>query len=186
MTDKNSPVSGVADRYATALFELALQDSVLETTEKDLGAVEALLDESEDLRRLAKSPVFTAEQQLNAISAVLDKAGLKGLVGNFVRLVAQNRRLFVLDGIFRAFRAKLSSHRGEANAEVISAQPLSASHVAALKEQLNKVTGKDVTIDASVDPSLIGGLVVKVGSRQIDTSLRTKLNSLKIALKEVG
>ncbi|ADZ72635.1 H+-transporting two-sector ATPase, delta (OSCP) subunit [Polymorphum gilvum SL003B-26A1] len=154
--------------------------------ERDLGTFERMLGDSADLVRLVRSPVFSAEEQLAALDALLAKAGISGLAANFVKLAARNRRLFALPDMIRAFRALLAEKRGEATAEVVSAVALSDAHVAALKDALAASTGKTVNISARVDPALIGGLVVKVGSRMIDTSLRTKLNSLKFAMKEVG
>jgi F-type H+-transporting ATPase subunit delta len=176
----------VAGRYATALFDLAVETDALAAVEQDLGRFAGLIAESGDLDRLVRSPVFAADQQVRAVGAVLDKAEIGGLVGNFIRVVASNRRLFVMPDIISAFRKRLADHRGEVAAEVTSAEPLSDSHVAALKQALKASTGKDVALDARVDPALIGGLIVKVGSRMIDGSLRTKLNSLKLAMKEVG
>ncbi|TYC79979.1 F0F1 ATP synthase subunit delta [Stappia sp. BW2] len=186
MTDNVSLVSGVAQRYASALLDLAEGDGVTADVERDLTAFEGMIAESEDLVRLVKSPVFSVEEQLAALTALLDKAGIKGLAANFVKLAARNRRLFVLPDMIKAFRSLLAQQRGEETAEVTSAAALSDEHVTALKEALSASTGKSVNIVAKVDPALIGGLVVKVGSRMIDTSLRTKLNSLKFAMKEVG
>jgi F-type H+-transporting ATPase subunit delta len=186
VAQSSSPISAVAERYAGSLFELALQANSVAKVEADLGRFEALLDGSEDLRRLIGSPVFSAEDQTKAVAAVADKARIGGLAGNFLRVVASNRRLFAMPGMIRAFRRIAAEHRGEASAEVTSAHPLTAAQQAELKAALKDVVGKDVAIAATVDPSLLGGLVVKVGSRQIDTSLKTKLNSLKLALKEVG
>lgn len=186
MAQSSSPVSGIAERYAGSLYELAAQSNSVEAVEADLGRFEALLNDSDDLSRMIKSPVFSAEEQFKAIVAIADKAGISGLVGNFLRVVAQNRRLFAVPAMIKAFRAIASEARGEVSAEVTSAHPLSGAQQDELKAALKGVTGKDVAIAATVDPSLLGGLVVKIGSRQIDTSLRTKLNSLKLALKEVG
>jgi F-type H+-transporting ATPase subunit delta len=186
VTDKNSEISGVAERYARALFDLALEEKALDAVEKDLGSIEAIMDESEDFMRLVRSPVFTADEQLAAVSALLEKAGLSGIVGNFVRVIANNRRLFSLPGIIQAFRNIVTTHRGEQVAEVTSAQPLTDANLKALKKSLKDALGKDVAIDAKVDADILGGLVVKVGSQMVDSSVRTKLNSLKIALKEVG
>ncbi len=186
VTDKNSEVSGVAERYARALFDLALEENALDATESQLGSIEAMMNESEDLMRLVKSPVFTAEEQLAAVSAILDKAEITGIVGNFVRVVASNRRLFTLPGMIKAFRKILSLHRGEQVAEVTSARPLDDAEMEALRASLKDALGKDIAIDAKVDADILGGLVVKVGSQMVDSSVRTKLNSLKIALKEVG
>ena len=186
MAKSSSPVSGIAERYAGSLYELAVQSSTVDQVEADLSRFEALLSESDDLSRMIKSPVFSAEEQFKAIVAIADKAGITGLVGNFLRVVAQNRRLFAVASMIKAFRAIAAQARGEVAADVTSAHPLSTAQQDELKATLKGVTGKDVAIAASVDPTLLGGLVVKIGSRQIDTSLRTKLNSLKLALKEVG
>ncbi len=186
MAQSGSMISGVSQRYARSLFELARDENSVAEAEKELGRFAAMLDESDDLKRLVSSPVFSAEDQLRAISAILDKAGIKGLVGNFLRVVAQNRRLFAVPGMIVAFRAIAAEARGEVSADVISAHALSAAQEKELKAALKSVAGKDVTVNLTVDPSILGGLVVKMGSRQIDTSLKTKLNSLKLALKEVG
>ena len=186
MAQSNSPISGVAERYAGSLFELAAQTNAVAEVEKNLGRFEELLGGSTDLDRLMKSPVFSAEDQLRAISAIADKAKIGGLVGNFLRVVAKNRRLFAVPGMIRAFRRIAAEQRGEVAAEVTSAHALTPAQQTELKATLKGVAGKDVSIAVTVDPSLLGGLVVKMGSRQIDTSLKTKLNSLKLALKEVG
>lgn len=186
MAKSSSPVSGIAERYAGSLYELAVQSSTVAEVEADLGRFEALLAESDDLNRMIKSPVFSAEEQFKAVAAIADKADITGLVGNFLRVVAQNRRLFAVPAMIKAFRAIAAEARGEVAADVTTAHPLTAAQEEELKAALKGVTGKDVAIAAAVDPSLLGGLVVKIGSRQIDTSLRTKLNSLKLALKEVG
>jgi len=177
---------GVAGSYASALFDLALETGSLDQVERDLASYTALLDESADLRRLVTSPVFSSNDQVNAISAVLDRAEIGGLVANTIRVAARNRRLFATPGIVKAFGELLAKHRGEVAAEVTSAEPLSEAHVADLKTALRDSLGKDVALQTHVDPSLIGGLILKVGSRMIDGSLRTKLNSLKHAMKEVG
>ncbi|RCS24024.1 F0F1 ATP synthase subunit delta [Phyllobacterium salinisoli] len=186
MAETSSLISGVARRYAGSLFDLALEANSVVQVEKDLGRFEALLDGSDELKRLINSPVFSTEEQVRAISAVADGAGIKGLVGNFLRVVAGNRRLFVLPGIIQGFREIAAEHRGEIAADVTAAHALTAAQQNELKATLKGVAGKDVTINVTVDPSILGGLIVKMGSRQIDTSLRTKLSSLKLALKEVG
>lgn len=186
MTETSSPVSIVAERYASALFELAADDKAIEAVESDLDRLDALIGESADLQRLVKSPVFSADDQIKALDAVLEKVGIGGLVANFVRLAAKNRRLFTLPEMIRGYRALTAAHRGEISADVTSAEALTDEQVADLGAALKKVTGKDVKLNRAVDPALIGGLVVRLGSRMIDTSIRTKLNSLKIALKEVG
>lgn len=182
----SSPISAVAQRYAGSLYELAAQANAVAQVEKDLDRFEALLAGSPELDRMIKSPVFSSDEQFNAIAAIADKAGIAGLVGNFLRVVAQNRRLFAVPGMIKAFREIAAEQRGEVAAEVASAHPLTAAQQTELKAALTSVAGKDVAIAVTVDPSLLGGLVVKIGSRQIDTSLKTKLNLLKLALKEVG
>ena len=186
MADNLSLVSAVAERYAGALFELALEDNQLPAVESDFARVTAMLADSADLTRLVRSPVFSAADQLRAVAAILEKAGIGGLVANIIKVAAGNRRLFIVPDIITAFRRLAAKHRGEVAAEVTSAEPLSDKHVAELKDALKASIGKDVALDTKVDPSLIGGLIVCVGSRMIDGSLRTKLNSLKLAMKEVG
>ncbi len=186
MAKSSSPVSGVADRYAASLHDLAAESGVVAKVEADLGRFEALIEESADLERLIRSPVFSADDQFKATSAIVDAAAIDGLVGNFLKVVAQNRRLFAVPGMIKAFRRIAAEARGEVSAEVTSAHVLTAAQEKELRATLKTVVGKDVSFAVSVDPTLLGGLVVRVGSRQIDTSLRTKLNSLKLALKEVG
>jgi F-type H+-transporting ATPase subunit delta len=186
VADTSQRTSGVAERYASSLFELALEAGVVEAVGADLDAFQSLLDESDDLKRLVVSPVFSSEDQSKAIAAICAKAGIAGLAGNFLKVVAGNRRLFAVPGMIRAYRTIAAEHRGEITAEVTSAHALDEAQETELKAALKGVTGKDVTISVTVDPTLLGGLIVKVGSRQIDTSLRTKLSTLKLALKEVG
>jgi F-type H+-transporting ATPase subunit delta len=179
-------VSGVAGRYATALFELGLEEKALEQIETDLGRFGEALDASDDLQRLVKSPMFSTEEQGRALGAILDELKIEGLTKNFLLLVSKNRRLFATPDMIRAYRAMLAEHRGEMSATVTAASKLTNTQVTALKQALKAGLGKDVMLDQLVDPSLIGGLMIKVGSRMIDTSIRTKLNSLKHAMKEVG
>jgi F-type H+-transporting ATPase subunit delta len=178
-------VSGMAGRYATALFELARDEKMVDAVKTDIDRFAAMLGESEDLRRLVRSPVFGAEEQTKALGAVLDKAGITGLTANFLKLITANRRLFAVDAMIRGFRALVARHRGEINAEVTVAETLSGAHLDALKSALKSVTGgKEVDLNIKVDPAIIGGLTVKLGSRMVDSSLRTKLNSIKLAMKE--
>lgn len=186
VAQSSSPVSGVAERYAHSLFELAREENSIETIESELRDFQALIDENADFRRLVESPAFSSEDQLRAISAVVEAVRPSPLTGNFLKVVAENRRLFALPGMIRAFRQMAAAHRGEVEAEIVSAHPLSGEQRRELSESLGRYAGKTVTMRESVDPSILGGLVVRIGSRQIDTSLRTKLNSLKLALKEVG
>ncbi|MFG1477287.1 F0F1 ATP synthase subunit delta [Xanthobacter sp. V4C-4] len=175
----------MAGRYATALFELADEAGAIDSVKADLDRLSALIAESADLARLVKSPVFTADEQLTAITAIVERAGFGELAGNFVKLVARNRRLFALPQMIVAFTAQVAARRGEVSAQVTVAQPLSDEHLAALKATLVEKTGKDVQLDVTVDPSILGGLVVKLGSRMVDASLKTKLNSIRHAMKEV-
>ncbi|MGQ3675249.1 F0F1 ATP synthase subunit delta [Xanthobacter sp. TB0139] len=178
-------VSGMAGRYATALFELADEAGAIDAVKADLDRFSALMAESADLERLVKSPVFTAEEQLHAVGAILDKAEISGLAGNFVKLVAQNRRLFALPGMIADFTALVAARRGEITAKVTVASSLNDEQFASLKDMLAQKTGKDVQLDVTVDPSILGGLIVKLGSRMVDASLKTKLNSIRYAMKEV-
>jgi F-type H+-transporting ATPase subunit delta len=186
VAEKTSPVSGVAERYAKALFDLALEEKSLAEVEAGLAQFLALIHESADLRRLVKSPVFSAGDQSRAVAAVLDRAGIGGTVANFIKVTAANRRLFIVPDAITAFQRLAARQRGETAGEVTSAEPLTDAQLTALKAALKSALGKDVALQTNVDPSLIGGLIVKVGSRMIDGSLRTKLNSLKLAMKEVG
>jgi F-type H+-transporting ATPase subunit delta len=178
--------SGVAGRYATALFELALEEKALEKVEQDLNRFASALDAVEDLRRLVRSPVFTAEEQERAIAAILEQMNIEGLTANFLKLIGRNRRLFAAPDMIKAFRALLARHRGQTSAEVTSALPLTEGQLRALQTALKAALHKEVQLDQKVDAGLLGGLVVKVGSRMIDSSLRTKLNSLKQTMKEIG
>lgn len=184
MAGEDPIISGMAGRYATALFELALEQNAIDAVRADLDKFEALVADSPDLGRLVRSPVFTAEQQSKALAAVLDQAGIGGLAANFLKTVAANRRLFAVGQMVRAFRALVARHKGEVTAQVVVAEPLDDRQREALTGALKTVTGKKVGLDVKVDPAIIGGLVVKLGSRMVDSSLRTKLNSIKIAMKE--
>ncbi|GLK72999.1 F0F1 ATP synthase subunit delta [Ancylobacter dichloromethanicus] len=178
-------VSGVAGRYATALFELARDADAVDAVQADLERFGAMIAESDDLKRLVRSPVFSSEEQEKAVAALLAKAGIGGLAGNFFKTVAANRRLFTVEAIIRDFNLLVSAYKGEVTAEVTVAQPLSDAHAATLKQSLDALTGKDVKLAIEVDPSLLGGLKVKVGSKLVDASLKTKLNSIRTAMKEV-
>jgi len=176
----------MAGRYATALFELALDEHAVDAVRADLDRFDALMSESGDLQRLVRSPVFGAEEQTRALTAVLDKVGIGGLSARFLQVVASNRRLFATRDMIRAFRKLVAVHKGETQASVTVAEQPSAAQLAAIKDALKAVTRKDVQVDLKVDPSIIGGLIVKLGSRMVDTSLRTKLNAIKHAMKEVS
>ena len=186
MAAENPSVSGVSGRYATALFELARDEKSIDAVKADLDRFDAMLADSADLKRLVRSPVFSADSQAKALVAVLDKAGISGISANFLRVLTVNRRLFAASEVIRAFRALVANFKGEATADVTVAEKLSDKNLDALKTALKTVTGKDVTLNVKIDPSIIGGLVVKLGSRMVDSSLRTKLNSIKHAMKEAG
>ena len=179
-------VSGVSGRYATALFELAREAGTIDQVGGHLDDFAEALADSDDLKRLVTSPVFGADQQIAALDALLPKMGIDGLAANVFKLMARNRRLFAVPGLIAAFKALVAADRGEATAEVTSAVALNDAQVADLKAALKTSVGKDVDLVQHVDPSILGGLVVKLGSRMIDTSLKTKLNSLKLRMKEVG
>jgi len=179
-------VSGVSGRYATALFELARDQKSVDTVKADLDRFDAMLADSADLKRLVRSPVFSADAQARALTAVLERSGISGISANLLKVLTANRRLFAVSDVIRAFRALVAKFKGEATADVTVAETLNAKNLDALKTALKTVTGKDVALNVKIDPAIIGGLVVKLGSRMVDSSLRTKLNSIKHAMKEAG
>lgn len=178
--------SGLAGRYAVALFELADEGKALDAVAADLVALQQALGVSDDMTRLVRSPVLDRDEQWKAMSALLDKMGANHLTKKFLGVVTANRRLFALSGIIRAYLEELASRRGEVTADVVSAHPLTDSQVKALEGSLKKALGGKVAIAPRVDPSILGGLIVKVGSRMIDSSLRTQLQKLKFAMKGAG
>lgn len=182
----DSGTTGVAHRYASALFDLARDDNQIDAVERGVATLRAVLAESEDLRRLVKSPVFSAAEQERALAAVMERAGVTGLVANFMRLAARNRRLFAAPDMLKAFEELLAAHRGEVIATVTSAEPLSDSQKDALRQALQEKSGGTVKLETRVDPELIGGLVVRLGSQMIDTSVRTRLMGLRNAMKEAA
>jgi F-type H+-transporting ATPase subunit delta len=186
MAGEEPIVSGMAGRYATAIFELALEAGSLDQIRDQLDAFDQLAASSPDLTRLIRSPVFGAEEQTKALVAVLDRAGITGLAAQFLKVVTANRRLFTIRDIIRAFRALVARHKGEVTAQITVAEQLNDARLNEIKDALAAVTGKDVHVDMRVDPSIIGGLIVKLGSRMVDSSLRTKLNAIKHAMKEAG
>jgi F-type H+-transporting ATPase subunit delta len=175
--------SGIAGRYALAVFELALEEKSLETVGRDFAAVKTMISESADLARLVRAPVFSRGEQAKGMAAILDKMDAAPLTKRFVLLLAAKRRLFVLLDAIRDFEALLARQRGEIDAEVVSARPLGDDETAELKRVLKSKFGREPQIAARVDPTLLGGLVVKVGSRMIDSSLRAKLNGMRAAMK---
>ena len=185
MAGDEHEISGMAGRYANALFELARENKATDEVRNDLEKFDAMIGGSADLTRLVRSPVFGADEQLKALSAILDKAGIGGLAANFLRVITANRRLFAVRDMIRGYRALVARHKGEVTAEVTVAEPLNDKNLDALKSALKSVTGgKDIDLNLKVEPGIIGGLIVKLGSRMIDSSLRTKLNAIKFAMKE--
>jgi F-type H+-transporting ATPase subunit delta len=176
----------IARPYATALFELAAAEGSVNAVEAGLAEISGLVAESPDFARLLRSPVINTGDKARAVETILGRSGASPMVSNLVRVVARNGRLFALPEIIRAFRARAAAARGETTADVTSATPLSEAQLAALAEALKARIGKHVALNASVDPSLIGGLVVRIGSQMIDSSLKTKLTAMKIAMKEVS
>ncbi len=187
--DVSEPASistGIAARYATALFDLAAEQGALAALESDVGALEAAMAESADLRDLITSPVYGRDVSAAAIGKVAEAMGLSAITGNTLRLMAQKRRLFVVPALLAALRARIADHKGEITAEVVSAKALTKTQSDKLSKVLKAATGREVTLKSTVDESLIGGLVVKVGSTMIDTSIKSKLNALQNTMKEVG
>jgi F-type H+-transporting ATPase subunit delta len=179
-------LSHIARPYASALFDLAQSENQMASVETSLSDVSRLIGESADFARLLRSPVISSDDKAQALNAVLARSNTNPLVANFLRLVAKNGRLFALDAIIVNFRELAAKARGEVTADVTSAAPLTGEQVNSLSETLRARIGKTVTLNQFVDPSLIGGLQVKVGSQMIDSSLKTKLAAMKIAMKEVG
>jgi F-type H+-transporting ATPase subunit delta len=186
VTREGPIVSGMAGRYATALFDLALAEGAIDQVRADLDRFDALISESPDLLRLVRSPVFSAGEQTKALAAVLDRVEIGGLAARFLKVAATNRRLFSVRAMIRAFRALVAAHKGEVTAEVTLAEAPSERQLEAIREALAGVTRRDIRVDVNVNPSIIGGLIVKLGSRMVDGSLRAKLNTIKHAMKEVS
>ena len=186
MASEATGVSGVAERYAAALFDLADERRVLDDVASDLRELRAMLAASSDLSRLVRSPILTRSEQAKAIAALAQSAGFSPLIRDFLAVVAKNRRLFAVPAMIEAYLARLAERRGEVTAEVTAAQPLNETQLALLSEQLRRSVGRRVSIDARVDPGLIGGMIVKIGSRMIDGSLRSKLQRLQLAMKGTG
>ena len=187
MAEQDDIVSGVAGRYASALFSLAQDARDTDGVAASLATFDAMIAESPDLQRLVRSPVFSASEQLKALSAILERAGVSGIAANFIKLVAAKRRLFAIRDMIAEYGKLNDAFRGVTRAEVTSAAPLTDANVAALKESLRAASGgREVDLTAKVDPSIIGGLVVKLGSRMVDGSLKTKLNAIRTRMKEVG
>jgi F-type H+-transporting ATPase subunit delta len=186
VAEKSQRISGVAARYASSLHDLASAANSVDAVAKDLDLFSSIVEGNDELKRLVSSPVFASSEQLGAVAALVEKAKIGELTGNFLKVVARNRRLQSLSSIVTAYHEITARARGEATAHVQTARPLTAAQEKELAETLSSATGKKVATRVTVDPALLGGLIVQVGSRQIDTSLRTKLSTLKHALKEVG
>ena len=186
MSEPASISAGIAERYATAIFEIAQEENSLDALESSVNDLGTAVNESAELRTVLASPLISREEQGAAIAALSDKMGLAPVMQNVLGLMAKKRRLFVVPQMVAALRDLIAEERNEVTAEVISATALSDAQTESLSKSLAENVGKTVTINASVDESLIGGLIVKVGSKMIDTSIRSKLNSLQNAMKEVG
>lgn len=186
MSEPASISTGIAARYATALFELARETGGLGALEADVSALQVALTESADLRSLISSPVYSRDDQGRAVAAISKEMALMGLTSNTLKLMAANRRLFVFPQLLVVLRDQIAAAKGEVTADVIAAKALSAKQATALAKALSKSFDKKVQLNVAVDQSLIGGLVVKVGSKMIDTSIRSRLAALQNAMKEVG
>lgn len=186
MTASSSLTAGAAGRYATALFDLASEAGSLDQTEADLKALGAALDESPELGHLIRDAIYSRDQQGKSMAAICAKMGLSQLVQNVIGLMAAKRRLFAVPELIEVFDGLMAEHRGEVTAEVTSARPMSDAQSNALVEQIKSATGREVKLNANVDESIIGGLIVKVGSKMIDSSIRSRLTNLQSAMKEVG
>lgn len=186
MAGANTSLSGLAGRYALALLDLADEDKSLDAVAGDLRALRKMIGDSEDLRRVLRSPMFSREQQATALAAILEKTGQGETTRRFAQVLARNRRLFALPQIIDAYLSELARRRGEVTAQVTSAVALSEAQRQALIDSLKSSVGGKVQVDVTVDDSLIGGLIVKVGSRMIDNSLRSKLQRLQLAMKGMG
>jgi F-type H+-transporting ATPase subunit delta len=176
----------MAGRYATALFELALEQNAVDAVRADLERFESLVAGSADLTRLVRSPVFSAEAQIAALQVIFETAGITGLAARLILLLAKNRRLRAVSDMIQAYRSLVARAKGEVTAEVTAAEPLSARQVESLKSELTAAMGRNVMLVTRTDETLIGGLVLKVGSRMIDASLKTKLQNLKMIMKGAG
>lgn len=187
MAKEETYVSGMAGRYAQALFDLAKDSNATETVAKDLTTFEDMIHESDDLRRFLRSPAISTEDQIAALDTLLNRAGIAGMAAKFLKLVAQKNRLFAVADMIRDFHKLNDNEKGVARAEVTVAEPLKEAHQLALKDALASVAGsRGVSMSVKVDPSIIGGMIVKLGSRMMDSSLRTKLNMIRTRMKEVG
>lgn len=179
-----SPVSSVSGRYAQALFELAQEAGSIDAISRDLSTLETMINSSADFKRVIASPIIDKKDQMKAVNAVIQKAGIKGLLANFIHFVASKRRLDALQGIISGFKQLQAKANNIHTARIVSAQELSNSQLSEIRKALEGSAGGQVNLNVSVDADIIGGLIVKLGSRMIDASLKTKLNSLRLAMKE--
>jgi F-type H+-transporting ATPase subunit delta len=186
LPSQTTGVSGLAQSYAGALFDIADERRMLDEVASNLRELRAMLAASVDLSRLVKSPILTRGEQGKAISTLAERAGFSPLIRDFFAVVAKNRRLFAMPAMIEAYLEKLAERRGEITAEVIAARPLSETQLALLSDQLRRSVGLRVSVDARVDPGLIGGMIVKVGSRMVDGSVKSKLQRLQLAMKGIG
>ena len=186
MPSQSNDAGGVAGRYASALYDLADQAKVLDAVAEDLRALRSMAEESEDFARLVASPILTRDEQVAAVTAIAEKAGFNELTVKFVGLLAQNRRLGGLRATVAAFLAELARRRGEVTAEVTTAQAMGDGHLDRIKQALSDSLGSTVALEARVDPAILGGMVVRVGSKMIDSSIATKLQKLRLSMKGIG
>ena len=186
MASEATGVSGLAERYAAALFDLADERRVLDEAAANLRQLKALMTESAELSRLIRSPILSREEQGKAIVALAERAGFAPLVRDFLAVVARNRRLFAVPAMIEAYLEKLAERRGEITAEIVAAQPLSTAQLEQLQQQLRRSVGRLVTLDLKVDAGLVGGMIVRLGSRMVDASVRSKLQRLQVAMKGIG
>ena len=186
MASEATGVSGLAERYASALFDLADERRILDEVAANLRQLKAMMTESAALSRLIRSPILSREEQGKGIVALAERAGFAPLVRDFLAVVARNRRLFAVPAMIEAYLRKLAERRGEITAEVAAAQPLSTTQLDLLREHLRRQVGRQVAIDVRIDPGLVGGLILRLGSRMIDGSIRSKLQRLQMAMKGIG
>jgi F-type H+-transporting ATPase subunit delta len=186
LASETAGVAGLAQRYAVALFEIADERRALDEVASDLRQLRAMLVNSADLTRLIRSPILSRDAQAKAMAALAEVARLSLLIRNFLMVVARNRRLFAVPAMIEAYLARLAARRGEVAAEVMTARPLDQAQLGQLNEQLRRTVGRRVSIEARVDPTLIGGMIVKVGSRMVDSSIRSQLHRLQLAMKAAG
>jgi F-type H+-transporting ATPase subunit delta len=186
LAGESTGISSLAERYAAALFELADERHALDEVASDLRELRGMLAESGDLTRLVRSPVLSRTEQAKAMAALVEDAKLSKLTADFVAIVARNRRLFAVPAMIEAFLEELAKRRGEVTAEITAAQPLSEAQQGALGDQLRRVVGSRVAIDVKVDPSLLGGMILRIGSRMVDGSLKGQLRRLQLSMKGIG